>query len=741
MADLVIRIAGDVKGYSEALEEAGKQTEDLSSSLSTAAKGAAVVLAALTGEAFLALRAFGEAERASNSLTSALQQQGIYSKELQEKYEAQGKAIQKLTGLDGDAITAGQALMQGMIGQTQITGKLSEAVADLAVGRLKGDLTGAFEVAAKAINGNEAALRRMGIEVSLTSDRAENMRRVTEALQGSVGGLAASANQGLGTWDRLKTVFGDFQEEIGKRLAPAATKLIEILTKFFERLNDNGPLIDFIVSSGAAVAAVTSMIGIVASASMGFLKLKAALIAAQVSTSAMKAAVIGLTSAVGIGLLLVLIGEIYLNWSAIWPRMQAVFAAFVRSTIDLLGALGTMLDGVFNLDLSKIKQGFTEAKQALSNGMTVYDAMLKIKLDERAKIEEDAENEKDKRNDKKANERARKDREHRQLLLEIAKEKETLLAMQSEQASAASLQLQKEEIALLEQIADDKNKAIVGKLKERLDLVRAMQEEQQALELQQAVIFQTEILTKSDEFNALTADQQEKFMQANAMQLQSQILTEKTAREAAALDAVKAQVQTHNTFLKNQQQFGTAYALVNEIMNSNIYRGNKQAFGELAQLQRSSNSTLKSIGKVAAIANITMKTAESAMNVYAGFSTIPFVGPALGVAAAAAVVAFGAEQIATAMSAADGGLITGGIPGRDSVPVMAMPGELIVPTRNYEEVINAVALQRTGVASGGEQASGGGIAHVILELKDNLMDFIEAQTIERQSIGISLVRS
>lgn len=52
------------------------------------------------------------------------------------------------------------------------------------------------------------------------------------------------------------------------------------------------------------------------------------------------------------------------------------------------------------------------------------------------------------------------------------------------------------------------------------------------------------------------------------------------------------------------------------------------------------------------------------------------------------------------IGAQQGGLIEGGVQGRDSVPALLEPGELVAPRRNFDEVVNAVAASR---------ASGGGI--------------------------------
>ena len=92
------------------------------------------------------------------------------------------------------------------------------------------------------------------------------------------------------------------------------------------------------------------------------------------------------------------------------------------------------------------------------------------------------------------------------------------------------------------------------------------------------------------------------------------------------------------------------------------------------------------------------------------------------------MVAFGAERIGQVQGAAQGGLIRGGIPGVDSVPVMAQAGELIAPKQNFDEVVNAVADSRNG---------SGGTTEIILTLRDDLVEFVEAQIVRRLNTGTS----
>lgn len=215
-------------------------------------------------------------------------------------------------------------------------------------------------------------------------------------------------------------------------------------------------------------------------------------------------------------------------------------------------------------------------------------------------------------------------------------------------------------------------------------------------------------------------------------------LDEKTARDQAIVDRTKTQTIANNNFLLDQQKFGTAYATINKIMHSEIYQGTQSAFGDLTRLTQSNNQTLKTIGKVSAAASVTMSTAESAMNVYKGFSTIPIVGQALGVAAAAAAVAFGGEQLARVLAANEGGLVTGGIAGMDSVPAMLTPGELVVPQQNFDEVINSVIAARTGSApSGGSGSFGGSDVRVLIDLTQDASQLITAKQIEDSRLGLS----
>jgi tape measure domain-containing protein len=188
---------------------------------------------------------------------------------------------------------------------------------------------------------------------------------------------------------------------------------------------------------------------------------------------------------------------------------------------------------------------------------------------------------------------------------------------------------------------------------------------------------------------------------------------------------------------EEEKQNKTILQQIDDIANSRKVKAAESAFGELAKLTASKNAELKAIGKAAAVAGITIDTAQAAIKVFKNFQEfIPFppISIPLGIAAAGAVIAFGAEQISTVLAAQDGGIVTGGIPGKDSVPALLAPGELVVPEQNFDQVVGAVAAAQVG-----EEAPGGtaGEATIEISLRDDAIEFIEAQLIERRNLNIT----
>lgn len=129
----------------------------------------------------------------------------------------------------------------------------------------------------------------------------------------------------------------------------------------------------------------------------------------------------------------------------------------------------------------------------------------------------------------------------------------------------------------------------------------------------------------------------------------------------------------------------------------------KSTLGTIASLQSSSSQELFAIGKAAAIANATI---DGISAVQKALSSAP---PPFNFALAALVgtaTALNVSKIASSQPPqgfAFGGLVTGGTPGIDSVPIVAQQGEIVAPVKSFDEVVEGTARQR-GFTQGDEQA-------------------------------------
>ena len=87
--------------------------------------------------------------------------------------------------------------------------------------------------------------------------------------------------------------------------------------------------------------------------------------------------------------------------------------------------------------------------------------------------------------------------------------------------------------------------------------------------------------------------------------------------------------------------------------------------GQMSSMMDSNSRKQFEIGKAAAIAQVAIDTPKAAMAAYASMAGIPYIGPVLGIAAAAAAVASGASQIQNIKSQTmgDGSVNAGGISG------------------------------------------------------------------------------
>lgn len=723
--ELVIRISGDVKNYEEALKKAQDGTHEFSDLMAGIAQKATIAFAALTAEIGFAAHAYANSEQQVIKLTGALQNNGIASDELLNSYKEQAEAIEKLTGIDGDLVIKGQAVLQNFIGQSKITPQLTAAIADLSA-RTGKDLSESFEIVGRAIQGKTRGLEQLGIQVDSTKGKEELLADITTKLSAKFGGSAEAAAQGLGSFKLLEAQFDNIQKKIGEQVAPALTKVFQGLAKIFEYIAEHDELVKFATAAVVAGAAVTGLIAAVSAGAAAFVAIKAALAAFEVQASVTTLAVRGLVGATGLGLIVLVAAEIYQHWGTIWPRMQAIFTAFTTNMTALLGGFGSVLKGVFTLNPEEIKEGLAKVKETLKKGFAEASKELELKptlvQDPKAleaskalnKVAED-------------NERAR---------IEQTKLTNQALALEAENGSKELIDIKRKEADLLNQFQQSHNDKERELLKVQIANLKELELEANADALEQQDVLNNTILAKDEEFQALRSDQQKIFLLKNKQALQASILSETQAENQVALEKAKIRIKSNNEFLVNQVKFGKAYAEIYRAQQSEEVQAADRITGNLVGLANSKNSTLKGIGKAAAVAQIAIKTAQGALAAFADSVVLfgPIAGPAIGTALAAAIIAYGAEQTGNVIGAAQGGLLSGGIPGVDSIPVLAQQGELIAPKKNFDEVVNAVADKRAGIV---QQSEGSSLTEVVLTLKGDLVKFVETEIIKRQRLGIS----
>jgi tape measure domain-containing protein len=174
------------------------------------------------------------------------------------------------------------------------------------------------------------------------------------------------------------------------------------------------------------------------------------------------------------------------------------------------------------------------------------------------------------------------------------------------------------------------------------------------------------------------------------LQLKLDSESQKQLASQQQLSALKSQMQVQTFEQKKKQEEDSLKHTLK--MDTDGFKAAQGAANELVALQNSKNKSLAAIGKAAAIFNITVKTAEGAISAYSSLAPIPIVGPGLGAAAAAAIVAYGAEQLSTATSASFA-VGTPNIP-QDQM-AMVHQGEMIVPA-TFSDAIRSGKLSLSG---------------------------------------------
>lgn len=721
--DVNITIAGDAEAFKRAIEQAQNSSNAFSRNLAKAAAFAATSWLTLKEGLYESIKAFGEAEQASQQLDAALSLQGLYSAELKNRYDELARETGKLLGVQDDAVKASMALAQGYLGQLAITPELTRAVADLAAGTKIG-LDEAFTKVAKTIGTSTNALAKNGIQIDEYQSKQQKLQSVITAIEAVHGGQARAADGVNLAMARMRVASENLAQDLGGVLAPIATRAAVAITGIIEAIRQNESLVKFIAIVGGIAAALVGAVAAFGAAQSALGMLIPAFQAVGGAVSALMAPLTAFVVANPIlALVTVSVAAVLLlwkYWDTVWPAMVATFHAFTNNIKDAAIGLKDIIVGALTFDPAQVIRGMEELRNAFKKGFNeIRDEFNKngpkAPVPDTASTEQ-ALNEINEKNKQFAREREREQAAHGQRMAKIRANETEVMRMQADGGSQALISLKQQENQLLKQLDEDKNAERRAILNAAIEENRTRQQEVFQTDKDQRQIMNEELLAENEDFQKLSDEQKQRFILENSQREAANLITEKNARSALALERLQEDAKAHNTFIKEKERYGATIATIDKVMGSQQVQSAKAIGDELIGLQNSRNATLKAIGKAAAVANITINTAESAIVISKKvIDALPFpINIPVAAALAGARIAYGAEQIASVMAAQTGGLVEGGMVGRDSVPFLLEPGELVVPRKNFEEVVGAVRSDR-GV---------GGMDEVVSELRSLRTDLL-----------------
>jgi hypothetical protein len=225
-----------------------EQLEKLQESFDAIKELGVAAFAAISAVVLKAIDDYREQEEATNSLTRAMVNNGVYSKELADAYLEQASALQQVSIYGDEQIISAEGILQSYLGQTKVSKELTQATLDLATAK-KIDLATAAELVGKTIGTNTNALARNGVEISANASQSQKLAEVLDQLGARFGGQAKAATEGLGSLTLVRNVVSDLFETIGERLAPVITLFATKILALGRDTATTTPIIDAFIYS------------------------------------------------------------------------------------------------------------------------------------------------------------------------------------------------------------------------------------------------------------------------------------------------------------------------------------------------------------------------------------------------------------------------------------------------------------------------------------------------------------
>ena len=256
-------------------------------------------------------------------------------------------------------------------------------------------------------------------------------------------------------------------------------------------------------------------------------------------------------------------------------------------------------------------------------------------------------------------------------------ENEELQAIRSKESEEV-IKLKQEEIKLLEEIENAKGEKDLERAQLRLERFREQEDERRNAIVEAKTLEREQELELREMYKELDEEDRRLVEETNIQNLTAHEIRRRKVINDSLKEEQKEREKIRRQYIKDEMKHGTAVATIKKVLNSKEVSAVERTSGQLVGMQNSRNNTLKSIGKKAAQAKIIISTARGAVEAFTSMATFGPIGAVIGAGLAAAIIAYGAEQLGNVGRAQAGGVVPG-IGQGDRMHMMLEPGEIVIP--------------------------------------------------------------
>lgn len=221
LAKILVSIGADISELEKGLSKVSRSVQDTGKKMTSMGKTISTrVTAPLTLLAGVAVKAFGEQERAELRLRAALNANGRAVESLFSEYTTFASEMQKVTVIGDEASIAmlAQAEALGLTGESAMRAVKNSIAMQSAFGV---NAQSALRYTAALEQGNSTMLARYIPALRDLEDESERVAEAQRILGNAFSAAESDANGVIGSFQQLKNALGDAMEDVGESIAEA----------------------------------------------------------------------------------------------------------------------------------------------------------------------------------------------------------------------------------------------------------------------------------------------------------------------------------------------------------------------------------------------------------------------------------------------------------------------------------------------------------------------------------------